>query len=90
MLLTMVTPATRVRTISELRSPASLALLAECCYLSLQQIVTGRMTQCAFPDSEHECQQDDFSDVFSMWTTGQLSPQEPPVSLEDEDELEPE
>lgn len=67
-----------------------LGLLAECCYVSLQQIVTGRITQCAFRDIEHECQHDVFSDVFSMWTTGQLSPQEPPMSLEDEDDPESE
>lgn len=54
-----------------------LGLLAECCYVPLPQIVAGRITQCAFPDYSHECQYDVFNDVFSVWMTGQLNPEEP-------------
>lgn len=56
-----------------------LGLLAQCCYVPLPQIVAGRIVQCAFPDVEHECQHDVFSDVFARWGAGQLSPPEPPV-----------
>ena len=51
-------------------------LLAECCYVPLEQVVAGRLTQCAFPDLDHECEHDVFRDVFAMWTTGQLTPPE--------------
>jgi hypothetical protein len=54
-----------------------LGLLAECCYVPLPQIVAGRIRQCAFPDFNHDCQYDVFSDVFSVWTTGRLNPEEP-------------
>jgi len=52
-----------------------LGLLAECCYVPLQQIVVGRITQCAFPHADHDCQHDVFGDVFAMWASGQLSPE---------------
>ncbi len=56
-------------------------LLAECCYVELEQVVAGRLTQCAFPDLDHECEHDVFRDVFAMWTTGQLTPpEEPPTA----------
>lgn len=61
-----------------------LGLLAECCYVPLEQIVAGRITQCAFPDDAHDCQHDVFADVFAMWTSGALNPPEP----EPEDELD--
>lgn len=47
-------------------------LLAECCNVELTQIVSGRVAQCAFPDDEHECTHDVFTDVFSRWVTGAL------------------
>lgn len=53
-------------------------LLAECCYVDLEQIVAGRLTQCAFPDQDHQCEHDVFRDVFALWTTGQLTPPEKP------------
>lgn len=52
-----------------------LGLLAECCYVPLQQIVLGRLTQCAFPGVVHDCQHDVFGDVFAMWASGQLVPE---------------
>lgn len=61
-----------------------LGLLAECCYVPLEQIVVGRITQCAFPDTAHECQRDVFSDVFAMWGSGQLRGEEPEVDSEAE------
>lgn len=54
-----------------------LGLLAECCYVSLPQIVAGRVSQCAFPGQQHECQYDVFSDVFAAWMGGGLHPPEP-------------
>lgn len=63
-----------------------LGLLAECCYVPLEQIVVGRITQCAFPDTAHECQRDVFSDVFAMWGSGQLRGEEPEVDSEEEHE----
>jgi hypothetical protein len=52
-------------------------LLAECCYVPLPVIVTGRLRQCAFPDAQHECSHDVFEDVFGLWVTGALNPPEP-------------
>jgi hypothetical protein len=52
-------------------------LLAECCYVPLRWLVEGRARGCAFPDIEHDCQLDVFSDAFALWTTGVLSPPEP-------------
>lgn len=51
-------------------------LLAECCNVPLEQIAAGRLTQCAFPDRPHECQHDVFSDVFALWATMALNPEE--------------
>lgn len=64
-------------------------LLAQCCYVPLEQIVAGRLTQCAFPDLDHDCEHDVFRDVFAMWTTGQFNPEEPEPSLDDELDLPP-
>ena len=61
-----------------------LGLLAECCYVPLERIVVGRITQCAFPDTAHECQHDVFTDVFAMWGSGQLRGEEPEVDSEEE------
>ena len=66
-----------------------LGLLAECCYLPLGQIVTGRTVQCAFPDIDHECQRDVFSDVFARWGAGELRGEEPELPVEDEPEPVP-
>ena len=66
-----------------------LGLLAECCYVSLRQIVAGRITQCAFPDAEHDCQRDVFSDVFARWGAGELRGEEPELPEGDEPEPEP-
>ena len=61
-----------------------LGLLAECCYVPLEGIVAGRVVQCAFPDLDHDCEHDVFRDVFAMWTTGHLNPEE--VPLDDDQE----
>ena len=66
-----------------------LGLLAECCYVPLRQIVAGRITQCAFPGTEHDCQRDVFSDVFARWGAGELRGEEPEFPEEDEPEPEP-
>ena len=60
-----------------------LGLLAECCYVPLRQIVAGRITQCAFPDTEHDCQRDVFSDVFARWGAGELRGEEPELPEEE-------
>ena len=61
-------------------------LLAECCYVELPQIVAGRVTQCAFRDDEHECTHDVFTDVFSRWVTGALTPSEEDFDAYDQDD----
>lgn len=55
-----------------------LGLLAECCYVPLERIVAGRITQCALPDLAHDCTHDVFSDVFAAWMQGLLTAPEPP------------
>ena len=60
-------------------------LLAECAYVSLREIVAGRVTGCAFPDTFHECEHDVFRDVFAAWARGLLAdriPEEAPYELE--------
>lgn len=42
-------------------------LLAEMCDVSLEAVVNGYPHQCAFPNIEHACENDVFSDVFSRW-----------------------
>ncbi len=49
-----------------------LGLLAECCGVTLHQIALGRVSQCAFPDLDHECEHDVFDDVFARWGSGHL------------------
>lgn len=61
-------------------------LLAECCNVELTQIVSGRMAQCAFPDDEHECTHDVFTDVFSRWVTGVLMIDESALDDDEDDE----
>lgn len=56
-----------------------MGLLAECCYVPLPDIVAGRITQCAFPDVDHNCEHDVFTDVFARWDAGHLNPEEPPT-----------
>jgi len=43
------------------------ALQTQLCSVTLEQVVTGRITQCAYPDLDHDCQHDVFSDVFAQW-----------------------
>ena len=61
-------------------------LLAECCYVELTQVVAGRVAQCAFPDDEHECTHDVFTDVFARWVTGALTPSEADFDAYDEED----
>ena len=56
-----------------------MGLLAECCYVPLPDIVGGRIIQCAFPDVNHDCEHDVFTDVFARWDAGHLNPEEPPL-----------
>lgn len=53
-----------------------LGLVAECCYVPLTQIVAGRAQGCAFPNLDHECTQEVFSDIFRMWAQAHSSPEE--------------
>ncbi len=32
----------------------------------------------AFPDVDHDCEHDVFTDVFARWDGGHLNPEEPP------------
>ncbi len=66
-----------------------LGLLAECCYVPLYQMAVGRITQCAFPDTEHECQHEVFSDVFAMWGAGELPGDVPELPSAEEEAPEP-
>ncbi len=43
------------------------ALQTQLCSVTLKQVVTGRITQCAYPDLDHDCQHDVFDDVFAHW-----------------------
>jgi hypothetical protein len=52
-------------------------LLSECCNVPLVDVVDGYRTGCAFPDTEHDCQGQVFTDVFAMWTTRALNAPEP-------------
>jgi hypothetical protein len=52
-------------------------LLAECCYVDLGDVVNGLESGCAFPDIEHDCTGDVFSDVFARWATGRMTHPEP-------------
>lgn len=42
-------------------------LLAEICDVPLAHVVNGYSNQCAFPNIEHECENNVFSDVFARW-----------------------
>ena len=42
-------------------------LIAEICDVPLGAVVNGYPNQCAFPNIEHACENDVFSDVFSRW-----------------------
>ena len=53
-----------------------LGLVAECCYVPLTQIVAGKAQGCAFPNLDHECTHEVFSDVFAMWTNAHGGPDE--------------
>ena len=61
-------------------------LLAECCRVELVQIVEGRIAQCAFPDDQHECTHDVFTDVFARWITGELTLDESAFDEDEDDE----
>ena len=42
-------------------------LLAECCDVSLNYLVEHGLSDCAFPDSQHNCELSPFLDVFAQW-----------------------
>ncbi len=52
-------------------------LLTECCYVELSDIVDRHAAGCAFPDIEHDCAGDVFTDVFARWGIGLLQRPEP-------------
>jgi len=43
------------------------AAQAQLCNVPLKEIVRGRITQCAYPNTDHDCQHDVFRDVFAQW-----------------------
>jgi len=51
------------------------ALQTQLCSVTLKQVVTGRITQCAYPNLDHDCQHDLFVDVFAHWQNNALSGQ---------------
>ncbi|MHB1213188.1 MAG: hypothetical protein ACYC0W_13180 [Candidatus Nanopelagicales bacterium] len=59
-------------------------LMAECCYVSLDDVVAGYAAGCAFPGVEHDCQADVFSDVFAAWAQGRLAGLAPEGGDDDE------
>ena len=58
-------------------------LLAECCYVPLDDMVAGRAAGCAFPDLEHDCAGEVFADVFTQWRAG-LTPRPGPFDDDDD------
>ncbi len=61
-------------------------LLTECCYVELSDIVDRHAAGCAFPDIEHDCAGDVFTDVFARWGVGLLQRPEPQDNNNDEDD----
>ncbi|MDO8306844.1 MAG: hypothetical protein Q7V58_00610 [Actinomycetota bacterium] len=61
-------------------------LMAECCYVDLDDVVAGYAAGCAFPGVEHDCQADVFSDVFAAWAQGRLADLVPQAEDDDDDE----
>lgn len=43
-------------------------LLAACTLVPLEQVVEGYEVGCCFPDEDHDCQGDVFSDAFAAWS----------------------
>lgn len=46
--------------------------ICEMCNVDLPAVVAGREAGCAFPDLEHYCTGDGFTDVFAQWSRGLL------------------
>ncbi len=59
-------------------------LLTECCYVELSDIVDRYAAGCAFPDIEHDCAGDVFTDVFARWGIGLLQRPEPQDNDDDD------
>lgn len=49
-------------------------LLTECCHADLVDVVDASPSGCAFPDVEHDCAGDAFTDVFARWGAGEMTP----------------
>jgi hypothetical protein len=45
-------------------------LLAESCYVKMRDIAQAWPDGCVFPDEEHDCAEDVFTDVFTRWSAG--------------------
>ena len=63
-------------------------LMAECCYVDLADVVAGYAAGCAFPEVEHDCQADVFSDVFAAWAQGRLAGLVPEGADQDDEDDE--
>jgi len=63
-------------------------LLTECCYVELSDIVDRHAAGCAFPDIEHDCTGDVFTDVFARWGIGLLQRPESPDNHEDNNDFD--
>jgi hypothetical protein len=61
-----------------------LGLIAECCHVSLPQVVAGWADGCAFPNLDHDCAHDVFADVFAQWTQAHSGPDD--IALVDADD----
>ena len=47
-------------------------MVCEMCGVDLENVVAGRDSGCSFPDMDHFCTGDAFSDVFAQWARGLL------------------
>jgi hypothetical protein len=62
-----------------------LGLLTQCCYADLGAVVDGYRNGCAFPEEEHDCRADVFTDVFARWSSGRMPAPSYPTDDEDDD-----
>jgi hypothetical protein len=44
-----------------------MGIQTQLCNVELRTVVSCRVSQCAYPDTEHDCQHDVFADVFAHW-----------------------
>lgn len=58
-------------------------MVCEMCNVELGEVVAGRETGCTFPDRDHYCTGDGFTDVFAQWSQGLLVPAETEENSDD-------